>query len=436
MWPYHPELLAAPAPRYTSYPTAAEFGEITEADAAAALAAVAPDEAVSVYVHIPFCTEICWYCGCNTGAANRDARLLAYLDAVEEEIDRVASRLRGRVGRIAFGGGSPNAVPLPRFARLVERLVERFDAAGAILSVELDPRGLDRDWTDMLGALGIRRASLGVQTFAPHVQAGIGRIQPREMIEEAVAGLRLAGITSLNFDLMYGLPNQSLADVVETAGMAIAMAPERIALFGYAHLPQLLPRQRQIDGAALPDGELRFGQAWAGQEALIAAGYQAIGFDHFALPADPLAEAARTGRLRRNFQGFTDDPCDVLIGLGASAISSFPTLLAQNEKQAGAYRMLVSAGRLPVRRGIARSAEDRRRGAAIERLLCDGRVTLDDALRAEMNAPLAPFVDRGLAAWDGPTLGITADGFPYARAIARNLDAYRAQGVGAFSRAV
>lgn len=439
MWTYHPELLGRAVPRYTSYPTAAEFHDgVGEADMAAALAELPRGTPVSLYVHIPYCREICWYCGCNTGAANRPGRLSAYLDALEAEIDLVASRLsdRARVTRIAFGGGSPNAISPWRFVQLVERLVSRMAAADAALSIELDPRALDRPWLDALAGLGVASASLGVQTFAPHVQAAIGRIQPPEMISRAVEGLRAAGVRSLNFDLMYGLPNQGIAELDDALERTVALAPDRIAVFGYAHLPALLPRQRRIDDDALPDGHGRFEQAARAYERLAAAGYRPIGFDHFARPGDPLAQAAAEGRLRRNFQGFTDDPCDHLIGLGASAISEFPGLLAQNEKMAGRYRMLLSAGRLPARRGVRRTAEDRRRGAMIERMLCDGAVEADEALAFAIRPALESARAAGLVTFDKTRISLTTDGLPYARTIASLFDAYRSGSAGTFSRAV
>lgn len=439
MWPYHPELLARPVPRYTSYPTVAEFHDgVGESDQLRALAAIPADTPVSIYVHIPYCREICWYCGCNTGAANRDSRLSSYMDALDAEIDLVSAYLggRGRPVRIAFGGGSPNAISPLRFVRLLDRLVTRFDAASAEISIELDPRALDDGWFAVIGASNIGRASLGVQTFAPAIQRAIGRIQPEAMIERAVAGLRDTGVRSINFDLMYGLPGQEFADLDETLDRTIALAADRIALFGYAHLPSMIPRQRRIDGATLPLADQRFVQAAQGHHRLVAAGYRAIGFDHFAKPGDPLAIAAGQGLLRRNFQGFTDDPCDVMIGLGATAISQFPDLIVQNEKMAGSYRALTAAGRLAGRRGIRRSADDLRRGEAIERLLCEGVARVDEALMEDLQPALAPFIEKGLARCGADWLAIEADGLSYARAIASSLDGYRTTSRGTFSHAV
>ena len=438
-WTYHPELLARPVPRYTSYPTAAEFhAGVGAADMQAALASVATGTEVSVYVHIPYCRDICWYCGCNTGAANKAQRLASYLQGLEAEIDLVAARLagRGRIGRIAFGGGSPNAVAPADFLGLVARLRDRFAADEAALSVELDPRSLTDEWLAAMAAARVARASMGVQTLDPKVQAAIGRIQPEASIRRAVSGLRDAGVHSINFDLMYGLPGQGEAELRRTLEATLEMAPERIALFGYAHVPHLLPRQRRIDAVALPDAAARFAQAALGFRLLTEAGYEPVGFDHFALPHDPLAVAAHAGTLRRNFQGFTDDPAEVLIGLGASAISQFPRLLVQNEKNAGRYRMLVSAGRLPAERGIVRSAEDRMRGRVIEALLCRGEADAGAFGIGELRARLAPFEHAGLVRWAATALTIEEAGRPYARSIAAAFDAWRAPDGRQFSSAI
>lgn len=438
-WTYHPELLATPVPRYTSYPTAAEFDEtVGRDDMETALEAVAVDQQLSLYVHIPYCHEICWYCACNTSAANRSQRLASYLETLLAEIDLVAARLggRGRVQRISFGGGSPNAIAPEQFATLLAGLRWAFDAHDAALSIELDPRSLGGPWFDAIAVAGIERASLGVQTLEPAVQKAIGRLQPLGLIEKCVEELRRAGVKSLNFDLMYGLPHQSVDELERTLRAAIALRPERIALFGYAHVPYLIPRQRQIDGSALPNAEQRFGQAELGHRLLVAAGYEPIGFDHYALRDDPLAIAAENESLRRNFQGFTDDQAEVLIGLGASAISQFPGLLVQNEKNAGRYKVRVSAGLLPADRGIVRGEEDRRRGRIIERLLCNGKVEIGGVMEQLLMERLRPFLDRGLATLEQGRLRLPDYGRPYARVIAALFDSYRQPAARQFSSAI
>jgi oxygen-independent coproporphyrinogen-3 oxidase len=436
MWPYHPDLLATPVPRYTSFPTAAEFDPIYDFLHAEALSTATGD--VSLYVHIPFCEKICWYCGCNTAAANKSQRLATYLDALHAEIALVAAELpaSARVRRIAFGGGSPNALNPVDFVRLFDELVLRFPMEEPVVSIELDPRTLSDEWAPVLGAIGATRASMGVQTFSPQLQEAVGRIQPRTMIEHGVELLRKAGITSMNFDLMYGLPGQTRALLEESLEQTVGFGAERVALFGYAHVPHLIARQRRIDGSALPGAEERFRMAELGHAHLQAAGYVPVGFDHFALPDDPLGQATREGRLRRNFQGFTDDAAPVLLGLGASAISSFPTLLAQNEKNSGRYRMLLSQDRLPVALGKLRNADDRRRGAVIEELLCHGRARVCSALLRSAKDRLAPYFEARLCAVEGEYLAIAEHALAYARSIAAAFDPYRNHSPRRFSSAV
>lgn len=444
---YIPALAARSVPRYTSYPTAAELHDgVGTAEQAAALAGIAPGEAVSLYVHVPYCHQICWYCGCNTGAAGRGERLRAYVDALVEEMALVGPQMRGLVKAIHFGGGSPNALAPDDFRRVAAALGEHFAVtADAEIAVELDPRGLDADYAAMLGEVGVTRVSLGVQTFAADVQARINRVQPYWAIAAAVRDLRYAGIRHINFDLMYGLPGQTVEDVAETIAAAVRLRPDRIAMFGYAHMPRLLPRQRMIDRATLPGAEARFAQSALAHEMLVAGGYAAIGFDHFALPSDSLAVAARERRLRRNFQGFTDEEGAAIVGLGASAISQFDGLLVQNEKHVGRYRLRVGNGALAGVRGVARSADDRLRGAVIERFLCDGEV---DVAAVAAGLRLAP--QRLIGAWDGlralADIGVVqVDGWrvklaewalPYGRLAASAFDVHRQTGEQRFSRAV
>lgn len=437
MWNYHPDLLERPVPRYTSFPTAAEFGsEVGPGDLETALLAAEGD--VSLYLHIPFCEKICWYCGCNTAANNKAQRLSSYLDALHREIAITGVRLEYSVAvrRIAFGGGSPNAISPTDFVRLIDALTLHMPLEDPDWSIELDPRTLSQEWGQVLGWVGVRYASLGAQTFDPELQRAIGRIQPDVELAKATDLLRRNGISSLNFDLMYGLPGQSLGQLEATLARTVELGADRIALFGYAHVPHLLPRQRRIDASHLPDQASRFAMALLGYQYLTAAGYVPVGFDHFAKPTDPMARAVAEQRLRRNFQGFTDDQATTLIGLGASAIGSFPDLLVQNEKNAGRYRMLLSQDRLSATLGIRRSADDRRRGAVIAALLCQGEARMDADLQAEVAIALNPFVERGLAVRDGDLLRIEPQGLPYARTIAALFDPYRQDSARRFSSAV
>lgn len=437
---FHPDLLARAVPRYTSYPTAAEFTDVPGfADMEHALARIGEGERISLYLHIPFCERICWYCGCNTGAANRTVRLTAYLERLKQEIALVAARLagRGQVSRIAFGGGSPNAIAPTAFLRLVDRVRMAFAAEDAVISVEIDPRGFDGPWVRALEDVGASRVSLGVQTLDPAIQAAIGRVQPLADIRLAVERLRGAGIGSINFDLMYGLPGQDEASLATTLAQALALDPDRLAVFGYAHVPHIIPRQRRIAASCLPDAAQRLRHAALAQEMVVAAGYRTIGFDHFARPTDALAQVAAEGRLRRNFQGFTEDDAETLIGLGASAISQFPDRLLQNEKNTGRWHMAISGGRLATARGVIRTLEDRVRGRAIEKLLCSGRAALSGwPDRSSIRERLAPFESRGLLHWHGDTVEMAIGAEPYWRVVAATLDAYRGDAAHRFSSAV
>lgn len=448
MWPYYPQLLDKTVPRYTSYPTAAEFTPALDAAAQAqALAKVAPDARLSLYVHIPFCRSICWYCGCTTGAAGHAARRAAYVTALLQEIHMVGARLQGRgqLASIHFGGGSPNALPIADVTRIVHAVHQNFSAARyATLDMELDPRTLDAPYIEALGGLGLQRASLGVQTFAPHVQKAVHRIQPFEMIAQCCAQLRAAGVGALNFDLLYGLPHQSGADIENSIAQALSLAPARLAVFGYAHMPHIMARQRAIDTEALPSLKDRFTQSAMAYRLLGDAGYRAIGFDHFAQPQDPLAQAQAQGRLRRNFQGFTDDPSDVLIGLGASAISHFGDVIIQNEKMSGAYGQRIMSGQLAGTRGVRRTAEDMMRASIIENILCHGFADVQKItgyrdvwknMSWEADA-LVAFIERDLVVCDANTVRLKAAALPYARSIASVFDAYRHHGGAAFSKAV
>jgi len=437
MWPYHPQLLATPVPRYTSFPTAAEFGPVPPDVHREAIETVQGD--VSLYVHIPFCEKICFYCGCNTGAAGRRQRLESYLAALHDEIETVSALLPrdARVRRVSFGGGSPNAISPVDFIRLVDSLTVAFRLHDPVFSIELDPRTMTGEWASTIGRVGIERASLGVQTFAPHCQQAIGRVQSEDTIVQAVDWLREAGVASLNFDLMYGLPWQTEDDLVDTLHRARVLGADRIALFGYAHVPHIVPRQKAIAARGLPGQDRRFAMAALGYGYLVTHGFVPVGFDHFARPGgDPLAHAALSGRLRRNFQGFTDDDATNLIGIGSSAISSFPHLLVQNEKNSGRYRMIAGDGRLATEKGIVRSADDRLRGKVISGLLCAGYARLGPNLTRQIAPRLRPFIDFGLADLTGDTVSITADGLPYARTIAALFDPYREQSTRQFSSAV
>lgn len=306
------------------------------------------------------------------------------------------------------------------FLALAEKLRERFDIkVAAVWSVELDPRGFDQPFADALAQIGVARASLGVQTFDPTIQQRIGRNQGADVIARTSAMLRDAGVTSLNFDLMYGLPGQDEDALIDSLDRSMRLGADRLAVFGYAHVPHLIPRQRRIDASALPDAASRFRMAAVAHDWLLERDWIPVGFDHYARSDDPLARAARQGQIRRNFQGFTDDPCDTLIGLGATSISRFRSALIQNEKNSGRYGLLVGNGHLPGSRGVATPDRERRRGRTIEALLCTGQadlVALPDLV--QLRSALSAFEQRDLIEWDGNCLHLAPDTQPYARTIA------------------
>ena len=288
MWPYHPDLLDTPVPRYTSYPTAADFGTIPPAALREQIEQASGD--ISLYLHIPFCEKICFYCGCNTGASGRRQRVESYLAALHEEMELVAALLpnTARVRRIAFGGGSPNAIEPHEFLALVGALDRLFNLDRTEWSIELDPRSMTSQWGGAIAEAGITRASMGVQTFAKQCQQAIGREQDDALICRSIDWLRKAGVTSMNFDLMYGLPHQTPGDLADSLETTRRLGADRIAVFGYAHVPHLVPRQKMIPEDALPGRDARFAMAAQAFEYLTGAGYAAVGFDHFALPHDPI----------------------------------------------------------------------------------------------------------------------------------------------------
>lgn len=423
---------ARTAPRYTSYPTARAFdGAVTPAVFEGWLAALPPATDVSAYVHVPYCRELCHYCGCNTFAAARDGVLSAYAGALRAEIDLVAQATPARrIREIHWGGGTPNILSPAEFEQIVLRLGDQFDlSAVGEHAIEIDPRALTHDQAMMYASLGVTRASLGVQDLNDHVQRAIGRIQPVSVVARAAGQLRDSGISALNFDLMYGLPHQTVHDVRTTVREALRLAPDRVAMFGYAHVPWFKARQRLIPSDALPDESARLQQADAAREELLYAGYRAIGFDHYALPQDPLARAARHGALRRNFQGFVDDDCPALIGFGPSAISTLPQGYAQNAAHPTAWAQSILRGEFSTVRGHALTTEDTERRSIIESLLC--RFSVDLApfggakrFASEVRA-MESMAGDGLVRWDGDSLVILPEARRFARVVAAVFDVYR-----------
>ena len=425
-WEFLPEFASAQLPRYTSYPPATRFTDaVGESASAAALAALPNNARLSLYIHIPFCQKLCWYCGCHTSVPTRADPLEPYLDALKREIELVAARINplARVVRVHLGGGSPDILSPEQVETLFAHLRSHFNFSGFTeIDTELDPRGITPALVESLAEQGLSRASLGVQVLDPGVQQRINRIQPAADISRAIRWLREAGVNSINTDLMYGLPGQTVAHVVDAATFAATHDIDRVAVFGYAHVPWMKKHQGSIRTADLPTAEQRFRQAEAASITLEQAGYLPIGFDHFAAPGDSLAAASMQGRLHRNFQGYTDDDAMALIGLGASAISSLPNLICQNASDTVAYRGLLERNQVPVVRGISVLEGDLRIANVIERLLCDFEAAIPSDVLASATERLTPLLDAGLVEMHGRRIIVTARGMPYVRNVAACFD--------------
>lgn len=361
---------AAPLPRYTSYPTANHFVPVAPADYREWLGLIEDDAALSLYMHVPFCSDMCWYCACSTKATRRYDPVARYLDTLEAEIATVAGLLprRHSVTHLHWGGGSPDILSAADIARLGDtfRRNFQFDSA-AEFAIEIDPRLMTTAKADAMVGAGVNRISIGVQDFDPAVQSAIGRLQGFDTTRTTVDMFRDRGVTSVNFDLVYGLPHQTLASLTRTIEQVLELAPDRIAMFGYAHLPARAANQKLIDEAALPGPVERFAMARQVTTLLERAGYRQLGLDHFARHDDSLS----TQPLNRNFQGYTTDSSEALIGLGASAIGKLPQGYVQNAVAVGDYAKRVAENGLATARGRPLTADDRLRAYVIERLMCD-----------------------------------------------------------------
>jgi oxygen-independent coproporphyrinogen-3 oxidase len=421
-------------PRYTSYPTAPHFSPTVGArDCAGWLAALRPEATLSLYIHVPFCIHLCLYCGCNTKAMRRRDPVEQYADRLIDEIRLLADVIgTRRVVHLHWGGGTPSILGPERLTGIVDEIARRFDL-GSLRehAMELDPRRMSPELVAALAAIGVDRVSFGVQEFAPEVQEAIGRVQPFAQVADAVGAVRAAGIARVNIDLMYGLPRQTAAHVAASATLAAKLAPQRLALFGYAHVPWFKPHQRLIDEAALPEAAARLEQARVAGETLASHGYDLIGLDHFARPDDELAVAQRAGRLHRNFQGYTTDAADALIGIGTSAIGRLPQGFVQNAADTGGYSRAVQAGSFATARGLRFTSDDRLRAGIIERLMCDLAVDLDALAPGQDFTPelqlLTDLTEAGMVRISGRRVVVTEQGRPFVRLAAAAFDAYLPQ---------
>jgi oxygen-independent coproporphyrinogen-3 oxidase len=436
-------------PRYTSYPTAPHFSAAIGPDTYAEwLKAIPSRAATSLYLHIPFCRSMCWYCGCHTSVVRRNEPIAVYASALRCEIDLVSKQIERRipVDQIHFGGGTPTIMAPETFVDLIGAIRHSFFVRPAAdIAVEIDPRTLTDAMVDALAYGGVNRASLGVQSFDPVVQRAIHRVQSFDETAAATANLRRAGIRGVNFDLIYGLPHQTVASCLDTVRRCIGLRPDRFSVFGYAHVPTFKKHQRKIDGTWLPDSLERHEQSYAMANALREAGYVQIGLDHFALPEDDMALALRNGALHRNFQGYTTDASDILLGFGASAIGRLPRGYVQNEVNTRAYLESIASGKLATVKGYALTNDDRLRAEIIERVMCDFGVDLDQICARHQSAPetmlnssprLKKLISDGVVQIDGTSLNLAKDSRFLVRSLAAAFDAHLDGSKQLHSRAV
>ncbi|MCJ2872958.1 oxygen-independent coproporphyrinogen III oxidase [Rhizobium pusense] len=436
-------------PRYTSYPTAPHFHEeIDNTTYRGWLGALGHRNRLSLYVHIPYCDRLCWFCACHTKHTLKYEPIAIYLEALKQEIAAVGALVSpdAVVSAVHFGGGSPTMLDPQDMQDLMDCLRRHFTFGLAPeISVEMDPNDLDDSRYDALAAIGMSRASLGVQDFDDEVQKTINRIQSFEQTRSVVDAVRARGVHSVNCDILYGLPFQTCETLKGTVDQIVSLAPDRIALFGYAHVPWMKKHQSLIPEHALPDVAERYRQMTMAGEMLRQAGYSQIGIDHFARPTDTLSQAAAAGALRRNFQGYTTDTADALIGLGASSIGRLPQGYVQNMVATGEYQRMVGEGGLAAVKGIELSQDDHLRSHVIERLMCDFSIDLSDlqhrfgkvshSVRDQAQQFAAGDRD-GLVRLDADIFAVTEVGRPFVRNIAAIFDTYLGNGRGRHSVAV
>lgn len=431
-------------PRYTSYPTApqfqASFGPAQFADHARRSGDAPDPRDLSIYVHVPFCASPCFYCGCTRVITRDRARSAVYLDRLKQEIALAAPSFgRSRVVRqLHLGGGTPNFLGLDQAGELVASLRRHFaldDSAAREFGIEIDPRSADADDVRGLGALGFNRISVGIQDFDPAVQRAVNRVQSVAQTTDVIEAARSAGFRSVSVDLIYGLPLQNLAGFARTLDAVVALRPDRVAAYSYAHLPEMFKAQRRIAATDLPDERTKLALLALCVRKLVDAGYRYVGMDHFALPDDELVRAQDRGTLQRNFQGYsTHGDCDV-VGLGVSAISRIGDAYSQHHKDLPAYYAALESGRLPVARGLVLDSDDRLRHDAIMRLMCDGAldttafgvahgIDFDTYFAAEL-AELGELARDGLVALRADRIDVTPRGRFLLRVVAMVFDAYR-----------
>ncbi|MBV7396299.1 oxygen-independent coproporphyrinogen III oxidase [Mameliella sediminis] len=378
-------LFDAKVPRYTSYPTAPHFdGDVGPARFEEWIRSVPINGNISLYLHVPFCRRLCWFCACRTQGTATLGPVESYVGVLEQELKLLRAALpQGvRLSRLHWGGGTPTLLSPELMKRLIAATRDVADFAdGYEFSVEIDPNEIDEERLDTLADGGMNRASIGVQDFDPQIQDAIGREQGYDVTRAAVEMIRARGVQSLNADILFGLPHQSKARITETVQKLLSFAPDRVALYGYAHVPWMAKRQQMLPSDALPTPQERLDLFDTARRLFVWDGYDEIGIDHFATKEDGLSVAQRNGKLRRNFQGYTDDTSDYLIGLGASSISKFPQGFAQNASSTSKYIAAVRDGQFSTARGHCFKGEDKLRSRLIEALMCDFRIDAHEIQR-------------------------------------------------------
>ena len=437
-----------PGPRYTSYPTAPNF--TPDFDRQGALDRWRDATAdLSLYLHVPYCVLRCLYCGCHT-LIRRDRDLgVAYVDTLLDELKLISQHtdVTRPLRQLALGGGTPTFLLPDDMERLFAGIRSTLNVAdGAELSIEIDPREIGPEYIDRLAALGINRFSFGVQDINPAVMKAIGRVQDDSQVEGAIGSVRRNGDCPVNFDVMYGLPLQTAATFHDTVRRIIELGPDRIALFGYAHVPWLKKHQRGIERHERPDADLRLRLYLQAREQLEAAGYVAIGLDHFARPEDALAVAWKDGSLHRNFMGYTTQRGLDLLAGGVSGISLVNGAYICNQPDIPLWRDQIGAGKMPWTRGLLMAGDDALRGEVIESVMCQFKIDkkaierayeIDfDSYFADAHEALTPMRDDGLLIEDAESLRVTDDGQMFVRNVAMVFDRYLADGEGKFSRTV
>ena len=429
-------LFDARVPRYTSYPTAPHFaGGVGPGNFVNWIEGIAEGSEISLYLHVPFCRRLCWFCACRTQGTSSDAPVLAYAKVLKAEIALLKRHLpRGvRLSRLHWGGGTPTLLAPDSMRELAAAVFDAVPMAeGAEFSVEIDPNEIDAARLDALAAAGMNRASIGVQDFDPEIQKTIGREQSYELTKQVADMIRNRGIASLNADILYGLPFQTRARISDSVQKLLTLNPDRVALYGYAHVPWMSRRQQMIPSDAMPTPQERLALFETARQLFTWDGYDEIGIDHFARPTDSMAKAARAGTLRRNFQGYTDDTAPVLVGLGASSISRFPQGFAQNVSGTADYTRAIRDGGFSTHRGHVFTGEDVMRARIIEALMCDFRVSRAEILAGfdvapeRLDALLRSAAEgfAGMVKLDTEGLTILPEGKPLTRMIARAFDAY------------